>query len=139
MTDAQRLDDVEDELETVKQVLLSTARYAESANQRIDRLIERQDSTQKQLDSLAVTVQVMGERVDAFISKTDAFISKTDAFISKTDAFVSKTDDFIETTQARNAVFGEVILRLEENHASTNAAIERLERILVRLIPPNES
>lgn len=125
MTDAQRLDRVENELETVKQLLLSTARYAESANQRIDRLIERQDSTQKQLDSLAVTVQVMGERVDAFISKTDAFISKT--------------DDFIETTQARNAVFGEVILRLEENQASTNAAIERLERILARLIPPNES
>lgn len=93
MTDAQRLDRVEDELETVKQLLVSTARYAESANQRIDRLIERQDLTQRQLDGLAVTVQVMGEKIDRFIDKAD---------------------DFIETTKARNAVLDKVILRLEE-------------------------
>jgi archaellum component FlaC len=47
----QRLDNVENELKTVKQLLLSAGRLAESSHERIDRLAERQDRTQ-QLDTL---------------------------------------------------------------------------------------
>lgn len=124
MIKTQRFDNVENELETVKQLLVSTANYAESADKRIDRLVERQDSTQKQLDCLAVTVQVMGEKIDRFVEKTDRF--------------VEKTDDFIDTTKARNAVLDGVILELRENQMSTNAAVERLDRILEQLLKPNE-
>lgn len=120
MTTEQRLDKIEDEFETVKQLLVSTARYAESANNRIDRLSERQDHTQRQLDGLAVTVQVMGEKVDKLGDKVDQL--------------VDKIDDFVDTTTARNAVINGVVLRLEESQVSTNAAIERLEAILVKLM-----
>jgi len=117
MTNTQRLDNVENELETVKQLLVSTASYAESSNSRLDRLVERQDLTQRQLDGLALSVQSMGEKIDRF---------------------VDKTDDFIETTKARNAVLDGVILELRDNQVSTNAAVERLERILEQLLKPKE-
>ncbi|OUL21477.1 hypothetical protein BV378_26530 [Nostoc sp. RF31YmG] len=117
MTNTQRFDNIENDLETVKQLLISTANYAESANKRIDRLIERQDLTQKQLDGLSVTVQVMAEKIDTF---------------------VDKAEDFIDTTKARNAVLDGVILELRDNQVSTNAAVDRLERILEQLIKRNE-
>ncbi|MCC5626551.1 hypothetical protein [Nostoc sp. CHAB 5715] len=131
MSNAQRLDNVENDLETVKQLLVSTASYAESADKRIDRLVERQDLTQKQLDGLAVTVQVMGENIDIFMEKIDKFVEKT-------DKFVEKTDDFIDTTKARNAVLDGVILELRESQMSTNAAVERLDRILEQLLKRNQ-
>ncbi|MEH2388207.1 MAG: hypothetical protein V7K14_21030 [Nostoc sp.] len=124
MTNTQRLDNVENELETVKQLLVSTASYAESSNSRLDRLVERQDLTQRQLDGLALSVQSMGEKIDRFVDKTDDFIDKT--------------DDFIETTKARNAVLDGIILELRDNQVSTNAAVERLERILEQLLKPKE-
>ncbi|MBC6430332.1 hypothetical protein FM036_05595 [Nostoc sp. HG1] len=138
MSNAQRLDNVENDLETVKQLLVSTASYAESADKRIDRLVERQDSSQKQLDGLAVTVQVMGEKIDRVVEKIDRFVEKTDRFVEKIDRFVEKTDDFIDTTKARNAVLDGVILELRENQMSTNAAVERLDRILEQLLKRNE-
>ncbi|PHM07118.1 hypothetical protein [Nostoc sp. 'Peltigera malacea cyanobiont' DB3992] len=54
MTNAQRLDHVEDELETVKRLLVSTASYAESANRRLDELTIKQDRTQSHLDELTI-------------------------------------------------------------------------------------
>ncbi|MEH2413586.1 hypothetical protein [Nostoc sp.] len=131
MSNAQRLDNVENDLETVKQLLVSTTSYAESADKRIDRLVERQDLTQRQLDGLAVTVQVMGEKIDRVVEKIDRFVEKT-------DRFVDKTDDFIDTTKARNAVLDGVILELREGQMSTNAAVERFDRILEQLLKRNE-
>jgi chromosome segregation ATPase len=106
MTNSQRLDNIENDLETVKQLLISTARYAESANQGIEQLNQRQDLTQRQLDRLSVSVQALGEKIDNF---------------------VDTTSDFVETTKARNAVMDGVITRLEESQISTNAVITRLE------------
>ncbi|WP_016952440.1 hypothetical protein [Anabaena sp. PCC 7108] len=118
------LQQLDDEFETVKQLLISAASYAESANNRIDRLSERQDITQKQLDGLSVTVQVMGEKVDNFIVKVD----------EQFDRLSHKIDDFVDTTKARNAVVNNVVLELRDSQQSTNAAIERLERILEQLL-----
>ncbi|MEA5516571.1 hypothetical protein [Nodularia sp. UHCC 0506] len=113
MTDAQRLNHFEDELDTVKQLLVATARYAESSDHKINRLIDRQDVTQKQLDGLSVTVQVMGEKIERF---------------------VENASDFIDTTRARNTILDDVVLELRDSQISTNAAIERLERILEQLL-----
>ncbi|MGM3309339.1 hypothetical protein ACSQ6I_25740 [Anabaena sp. WFMT] len=118
------LQQLDDEFETVKQLLISAASYAESANNRIDRLSERQDITQRQLDGLSVTVQVMGEKVDNFIVKVD----------EQFDRLSHKIDDFVDTTKARNAVVNNVVLELRDSQQSTNAAIERLERILEQLL-----
>jgi chromosome segregation ATPase len=118
------LHQLDDEFETVKQLLISAASYAESANNRIDRLSERQDITQRQLDGLSVTVQVMGEKVDNFIVKVD----------EQFDRLSHKIDDFVDTTKARNAVVNNVVHELRDSQQSTNAAIERLERILEQLL-----
>lgn len=77
MTNAERrLDDIEDELETVKQLLLSTARYAESANERIDRLSAQQERTQAQLDQLS-------DRVDSFMSNTQQLFDQQAAILQR--------------------------------------------------------
>ena len=106
MTNAQRLDHVEDELEIVKQLLLSAASYAESANEKIDRLGTKVDEmanaqlrTQAQLGQLS-------ERVDSFIFNTQRLF----------------------TQQAT------VLERLEENQRTNNAALERIDRILDYLL-----
>ena len=54
MTNAQQLDHVEDELETVKRLLVSTASYTESANKRLEQLTIKQDRTQSHLDELTI-------------------------------------------------------------------------------------
>jgi chromosome segregation ATPase len=115
-----RLTRLEDEFETVKQLLVSAASYAESANRRIDRLSDRQDATQRQLDGLAVTVQIMGEKIDG-LTVTVGELNH-------------KIDDFIETTTARNSIINNVILELRDGQQSVNAAIERLDAILLKLI-----
>ncbi|MDF5740319.1 MULTISPECIES: hypothetical protein [unclassified Nostoc] len=70
MTNAQRLDHVEDELETVKRLLVSAASYAESANRRLDELTIKQDRTQSQLDQLGVRVDQLSERLNEFVNQT---------------------------------------------------------------------
>jgi len=50
------LDRLENDLETVKNIMLTLARRAEGTDQRIDRLVESQDRTQRQLDQLSITV-----------------------------------------------------------------------------------
>ncbi|MEA5580409.1 hypothetical protein VB620_03525 [Nodularia harveyana UHCC-0300] len=117
MRDPQRLDYFENELDTVKHLLISTAQYAESSDHKINRLIDRQDITQNQLDGLSLTVQAMGAKIDRF---------------------VDNASDFIDTTRARNAILDDVVLELRDSQNSTNAALERLEIILAKLMQRNE-
>lgn len=63
-----------DEFETVKELLFSAARYAESANQKldqvagkVDQLAESQLRSQAQLDLLSVRVTQLSERIDSFV------------------------------------------------------------------------
>ncbi|MHC5775831.1 hypothetical protein [Nostoc sp.] len=106
MTNAQRLDHVEDELETVKRLLVSTASYAESANRRLDELTIKQDRTQSQLDQLGVRVDQLSERLNEFVNQTQRLFNQ----------------------QAT------VLERLEENQRTNNAALERIDRILDYLL-----
>ncbi|BAZ83693.1 hypothetical protein PN497_09210 [Sphaerospermopsis kisseleviana CS-549] len=131
-----RLNQLEDEFETVKQLLISAASYAESADKRIDRLSERQDITQRQLDGLAVTVQVMGETVQSMGEKVDNFVTKVDDSL---DRLTRKIDDFVETTTARNAVVNNVVLELRDSQQSINASLVRMESMILQLHKPNNS
>lgn len=131
-----RLNQLEDEFETVKQLLISAASYAESADKRIDRLSERQDITQRQLDGLAVTVQVMGETVQSMGEKVDNFVTKVDDSL---DRLTRKIDDFVETTTARNAVVNNFVLELRDSQQSINASLARMESMILQLHKPNNS
>lgn len=55
MTTEQRIDRIEDEFETVKQLLMSSARLAESADRRIDRLSEKLDRLTDRVDLLTAS------------------------------------------------------------------------------------
>jgi len=81
MTTEQRLDRVETEFATIRQLLISAATYAESANRRIDELGTKQDRTQIMLDELGAKqdrsqtqLDQLGMRVDQLSSRVDEFI-----------------------------------------------------------------
>ncbi|MEA5618463.1 hypothetical protein VB711_11535 [Cronbergia sp. UHCC 0137] len=134
-----RLDRLEDEFETVKQLLISSASYTEAAHKRIDRLADRQDITQRQLDGLSVTVQVMGEKVDRLADKVDGLTDKVDGLTDKVDRLTDKVDDFVDNITIRNTVVNDVVLELRDSQLSTNAAVERLEKILEQLLRQNRN
>lgn len=148
----QRLDRIEDEFETVKQLLASAARYAESANEKLDRLSERQDRTQVQLDQLTV-------RVDELTAAQTQTQTQLDQLTQKVDQLSSRVDEFVFQTSRVFAQQGERMIRVEgltesltgivqgldrnyqaqqsqlqEFQGTTNAALERIDRILDYLL-----
>ena len=62
--DNDRIDRIDDDLETVKTILVAVARRAEATSERLDQLIESQGRTQQQLDQLSVKVDALKEDVD---------------------------------------------------------------------------
>jgi len=55
INNSNRLDRIEDDLETVKEILVAVARRAESTDERLDRL-PKEERTQVQLDQLSGSV-----------------------------------------------------------------------------------
>lgn len=71
----------------------------------------------------------------------EATAVKLDRLTNRVDDLTYKFDDFMGTANtvlARSAVLDDIIVRLdrnfEENQKSTNAALERLEVILIKII-----
>lgn len=54
----------DDELELIRQLLIATANRTESTDAKLERLVERQDRTQRQLDQLSVNVDQLREDVE---------------------------------------------------------------------------
>ncbi|MCC5637915.1 6-aminohexanoate hydrolase [Nostoc sp. CHAB 5844] len=141
MTNSQRLDDVEDELETVKRLLVSTATYAESANRRLDELTIKQDRTQSHLDQLGVRVDQIGVRVDQIGARVDQLSLKLDSFVTHTQRLFTRAGGEIEETKARTERLEALMLKLDRNfeeqksqfqefQRTTSAALERIDRVL---------
>ncbi|RCJ39005.1 6-aminohexanoate hydrolase [Nostoc punctiforme NIES-2108] len=152
MTNTQRLDHVEDELETVKRLLVSTASYAESANRRLDELTIKQDRTQSHLDELTIKqdrtqshLDQLGARVDQIGEKVDQVSDKVDSFITHTQRLFTKAGSEIEETKARTERLEALMLKLDRNfdeqksqfqefQLTTGAALERIDRVLDYLL-----
>ncbi|MDM9581591.1 6-aminohexanoate hydrolase [Nostoc sp. GT001] len=152
MTNAQRLDHVEDELETVKRLLVSTASYAESANRRLDELTIKQDRTQSHLDELTIKqdrtqshLDQLGARVDQIGEKVDQVSDQVDSFITHTQRLFTKAGSEIEETKARTERLEALMLKLDRNfeeqksqfqefQLTTGAALERIDRVLDYLL-----
>jgi uncharacterized protein YoxC len=60
----QRLESLEEEMETVKDLLMSAARYAESANQRLDRVSVQQETNTLAIGQLVNAVSRLTETSD---------------------------------------------------------------------------
>lgn len=131
----QRLDRLEDEFETVKQLLASAARYAESANEGLDRLTERQDRTQVQLDRLAVRVDnltVAQERtqtqLDQLTVRADNLTAAQTQTQTQLNRLSSHMDEFIFQAQRLFTQQGERLNRIDGLTESLTGVVQRLDR-----------
>ena len=159
MTTEQRLDRVETEFATIRQLLISAATYAESANRRIDELGAKQDRTQIMLDELGAKQdrsQIMLDELGAKQDRTqtqldqlgmrvDQLSSRVDEFIFHTQRLFNKAGGEIEETKARTERLEAIMLKLDRNYEeqksqfqeyqlTTNAALERIDRVLDYLL-----
>jgi len=69
---AERLDQIEDEMENIKQILGVAARMAERNSQSIDRLTDRLDRLTSTVDRLAVSQLNTEETMNRFIQNAEA-------------------------------------------------------------------
>lgn len=133
MTD-QRLDTIEDELETVKRLLVSAASYAESANQGLERLTERQDKTQAQLDRLS-------SKVDDLTTIQSQTSSRLDEFIFQVQRLLTQNAERLIRVEGQADRLEALLIRLDRNYEAqqsqsrefqrtTQAALERIDRVV---------
>ena len=152
MTTEQRLDRVETEFATIRQLLISAATYAESANRRIDELGIKQDRTQIMLDELGakqdrtqIMLDELGTKQDRTQTQLDQLSSRVDEFIFHTQRLFNKAGSEIEETKARTERLEALMLKLDRNYEeqksqfqeyqlTTNAALERIDRVLDYLL-----
>lgn len=163
MTTEQRLNNVEDDLESVKKLLASAARYAESANQKLDRLSDRVDSlttaqnrTQAQLDQL-------GFRVDQLVASQAQTQTQLDQLTQKVDQLAERVDSFVYHAQRLFTALGERLVpvegqterfepvirmlarnyeaqqsQLQEFQVTTRASLDRIDRVLDYLVKQSD-
>ncbi|WP_413171628.1 6-aminohexanoate hydrolase [Anabaena azotica] len=131
MTTEQRLDRVESEFATIRQLLTSAATYAESANRRIDDLGAKQDRTQTQLDQLGVKVDQLSNRVDEFVFHTQRLFNKAG---SETEETKARTERLEALMLKLDRNYEEQKSQFQEFQRSTNAALERIDRVLDYLL-----
>jgi methyl-accepting chemotaxis protein len=165
-----RLERIETDLETVKELLVSTARYAESANSTLDRLSQRMDDhavesqrlerqlTQRmdglaqRMDELAQQQAQTAARLDEFIYQSQRLLTQNaermiqhEGRLERLDgvmAMLSRLQDRqqaqLENQQSQMAHQQAQIERMdrdyEEHRRTTNAALERIDRLLDYLI-----
>ncbi len=130
----QRIDTIEDELETVKRLLVSAASYAESANQGLERLTERQDRTQAQLDRLS-------SKVDDLTTIQSQTSSRLDEFIFQVQRLLTQNAERLIRVEGQADRLEALLIRLDRNYETqqsqflefqrtTNAALERIDRVV---------
>lgn len=76
---AERLNQIEDEMETIKELLISTARMAERNSESINRLVERMSQATSNVDRLAVAQLNTEERLDQLTALMTRFVENAEA------------------------------------------------------------
>ncbi|MBL1177633.1 hypothetical protein [Pantanalinema sp. GBBB05] len=99
-----------DEFETVKELLMSAARYAESANRGLERLEAAQERTQANLDRLSASMGEMSARFELAQNRTQA---QLDALTVRVDVVSSRVDAFVSASQHYFTKHGESIEQLK--------------------------
>jgi chromosome segregation ATPase len=143
-----RLDQIEAILLQVVTQQQATATALTQVTQRLDRVAEQQETIETNLDRVT-------QRLDRVAEQQEVTASRFDSLATGFNEIIYKIDDFIGTANTvlgRSAILDDVVVELretvtrldanaermqanfEENQRSTNAALERLETILVRLI-----
>ena len=108
---AERLDLIEGEMETIKELLIATARMAERTSESIDRLTERLDNQTRNIDRLAVSQLNSDERVDQLGTRVDQLVTaqlnsehRVDQLGTRVDQLAALMVRFIENAEADRTV-----------------------------------
>jgi chromosome segregation ATPase len=118
----QRLDSIENEFDVVKELLMSAARYAESANQRIDRVGEK--------------LERLGDRVDQLSAAQDRTQGQLDQLGIKVDSIATaqhQTQQQLDQVVAIQQQIQRVLMQTAERQSRNDAAIESLAASVGRL------
>jgi chromosome segregation ATPase len=165
-----RLERIETDLETVKELLVSTARYAESANSTLDRLSQRMDDhavesqrlerqlTQRmeglaqQQAQTASRMEGLAQRMDELAQQQAQTAARLDEFIYQSQRLLTQNAERMIQHEGRLERLDGVMAMLsrlqdrqqaqiermdrdyEEHRRTTNAALERIDRLLDYLI-----
>ncbi|NJL21161.1 MAG: hypothetical protein HC895_10640 [Leptolyngbyaceae cyanobacterium SM1_3_5] len=117
-----------DEFEDVKELLASAARYAESANARLDRVAvqqelntsaiallgERQDRTQQQLDALSIKLDRLTERVDRLTERVDRLTERVDELSITVESLAQQAAQDRSQAEIDRAEFRSTVTQLLE-------------------------
>jgi chromosome segregation ATPase len=117
MTDLTRLDRIDLTLEVVTQAQLDFARSLQHLTQRID-------GTAGQMDRLVGQVEQVITHIGALADSQRTLIENQRALLESQQSLAESVGQLTNT----------IIPRLQENQASTGAAIERLDRVLDYLL-----
>lgn len=164
MTTEQRLTTVENDLETVKALLMSAARYAESANRGFDRLTVKVDDLTAIQDRTQAHLDQLGSRFDQLVESQTRTTAQLDQLTQKVDQLTDRVDNFVYHAQRLFTALGDRLVpikgqtdrfepvikmlarnyeaqqsQLQEFQITTNASLERIDRILDYLLKQSGS
>ncbi|NJN85565.1 MAG: hypothetical protein HC881_03650 [Leptolyngbyaceae cyanobacterium SL_7_1] len=89
-----------DEFETVKELLGSAARYAESAHRGLDRLELAQQRSQLQIDQLTVKIDQLAEAQKKTEQRLESFIFESQRLLSGHAERITKLEGITERLEA---------------------------------------
>lgn len=130
----QRLESLEDEMETVKDLLMTAARMSERNSEAITRLTTRQESSQFTLERLT-------ERVGNLTNRVDELAAAQQRTENSLDRLANLVVSLTESAAADRSAAVQDREESRQFRASVGAAIDRLDRVLdylVRELPRGE-
>ncbi len=127
---AERLDLIEDEMETIKELLIATARMAERTSASIDRLTERLDHQTRNIDRLAVSQLNSEERVDQLVSAQLNSEYRVDQLGTRVDQLVSaqlNSEHRVDQVGTRVDQLAALMVRFIENAEADRTVIRGIQ------------
>lgn len=137
----QRLESLEDEMETVKDLLMTAARMSERNTEAITRLTTRQESSQFTLERLTERVDNLTSRVDELAAAQQELTAAQQRTENSLDRLANLVVSLTESAAADRSAAAQDREESRQFRASVGAAIDRIDRVLdyvVRELPRGE-
>jgi cell division protein FtsB len=102
MTNSNSNGNRDDELELIRQLLIATASRTEVTDTRLNRLVESQERTQRQLDQLSSSVDQLSEDVEIAFQTITALSDNTDRTLASINASIQRQDRILDYLMRRD-------------------------------------
>ncbi len=102
MTNSNSNGNRDDELELIRQLLIATASRTEVTDARLNRLVESQERTQRQLDQLSSSVDQLSEDVEIAFQTITALSDNTDRTLASINASIQRQDRILDYLMRRD-------------------------------------